>query len=90
MGIDSRKWPEWLRSSTRLILVLFAVSMVIFTYQWKVSWEQFLIARSMVATFFFQTRRKDWSWDPEDKFYFWNNKENDTNGRIDNWGTESP
>lgn len=57
MNINNR--PERLRSSTRLVLVLFALSLTVLTFLGKVSGEQFMIARGMVAGFFFGARRKD-------------------------------
>ncbi|MDO4714638.1 MAG: hypothetical protein Q4B28_08670 [bacterium] len=53
------KRPERLRSSTRLVLVLFAFALTILTFIGKITGEQFMIAWGMVAGFFFGARRKD-------------------------------
>ena len=63
--MDVKKRPEWARSSTRMVLIMFAIATIILAFMWKISWEQFLIAQSSVFWFFFWTRRKDWT-QPED------------------------
>lgn len=63
--MDVKKWPEWARSSTRMVLIMFAIATIILAFMWKISWEQFLIAQSSVFWFFFWTRRKDWT-QPDD------------------------
>lgn len=51
--------PERLRSSTKLVLVIFALALVALTFMGKLTGEQFMIAWSGVAGFFFGARRQD-------------------------------
>lgn len=61
MRKDTKNRPEWLRSSTRLVLVIFAIALVALTFMGKLEWDQFMIARSGIAGFFFGARRQDWT-----------------------------
>jgi len=61
MRKDTKNRPEWLRSSTRLVLVIFAIALVALTFMGRLEWDQFMIARSGIAGFFFWARRQDWT-----------------------------
>lgn len=89
---DSRMRPEWLRSSTRLVFVMFAIALTILTFKGIVSADQFMTAWAGAAGFFRWIRRKDWTnpeWDDKN-FYNSNPTNDDNNGRKNNWGDDTP
>lgn len=63
---DSQKRPERLRSSTRLVLVMFSVALIRFVRTDKITGEQFMTAVMMIFMFFFKVRRQDGTL-PEEK-----------------------
>lgn len=59
MWKDPKNWPEWLRSATRLVLLIFSVATIVLAFQGKITGDQFLISQGFVFGYFFGTRRKD-------------------------------
>lgn len=67
MWKDTKNRPERLRSSTRLVLVIFAIALVALTFIGKLEGDQFMIAWSGIAGFFFGARRQDGTLPEDDK-----------------------
>lgn len=66
MRKDPKNRPEWLRSSTRLVLLLFSVATIILAFMGVITGKEFLISQSFVFGYFFGARRQDGTL-PEEK-----------------------
>lgn len=66
MRKDPKNRPEWLRSSTRLVLLLFSVATIILAFMGVITGKEFLISQGFVFGYFFGARRQDGTL-PEEK-----------------------
>ena len=66
MWKDTKNRPEQLRSSTRLVLLLFSIATIILAFIGTISGKEFLVAQGFVFGYFFGARRQDWTL-PDDK-----------------------